>query len=198
MPLNGKQFGCGHTPKFLQGAGPAKMLVGELPQTRCTSGQIVPKSRALHRSLRPVAIASSPSFSSLPPPARQPRHLLDFGCPLPPPPRGALAFRFRSFFLSPLRRGVFLFFFLWGLGRPVWCFSCRSPPPKWQAPLPAGPEIFTVPRSLVPIEHRAGLGIVHRGSHQPGGFWKARLRCAELVRQLVKAIHCLRCPASAA
>lgn len=27
----GKQFGCGHTPKFLQGAGPAKMLVGELP-----------------------------------------------------------------------------------------------------------------------------------------------------------------------
>ena len=32
MPLNGKQFGCGHTPKFLQGAGPAKMLVGELPK----------------------------------------------------------------------------------------------------------------------------------------------------------------------
>ena len=29
---NGKQFGCGHTPKFLQGAGPAKMLVGELPK----------------------------------------------------------------------------------------------------------------------------------------------------------------------
>lgn len=28
----GKQFGCGHTPKFLQGAGPAKMLVGELPK----------------------------------------------------------------------------------------------------------------------------------------------------------------------
>ena len=27
-----KQFGCGHTPKFLQGAGPAKMLVGELPK----------------------------------------------------------------------------------------------------------------------------------------------------------------------
>ena len=28
----GKQFGCGHTPKFLQGTGPAKMLVGELPK----------------------------------------------------------------------------------------------------------------------------------------------------------------------
>ena len=28
----GKQFGCGHTPKFLQGAGPAKMLVGEPPK----------------------------------------------------------------------------------------------------------------------------------------------------------------------
>ena len=27
----GKQFGCGHTPKFLQGAGPAKMLVGGSP-----------------------------------------------------------------------------------------------------------------------------------------------------------------------
>ena len=31
---NGKQFGCGHTPKFLLGRGPAKMLVGEPPQTR--------------------------------------------------------------------------------------------------------------------------------------------------------------------
>ena len=31
----GKQFGCGHTPKFLLGRRPAKMLVGEPPQTRC-------------------------------------------------------------------------------------------------------------------------------------------------------------------
>lgn len=31
MPLNGKQFGCGHTPKFLQGAGPAKCLLGSSP-----------------------------------------------------------------------------------------------------------------------------------------------------------------------
>jgi len=31
---NGKQFGCGHTPKFLLGRRPAKMLVGEPPQTR--------------------------------------------------------------------------------------------------------------------------------------------------------------------
>ncbi len=30
---NGKQFGCGHTPKFLLGRWPAKMLVGEPPQT---------------------------------------------------------------------------------------------------------------------------------------------------------------------
>ena len=30
----GKQFGCGHTLKFLLGRGPAKMLVGEPPQTR--------------------------------------------------------------------------------------------------------------------------------------------------------------------
>ena len=27
----GKQFGCGHTPKFLQGTGPDKMLVGSSP-----------------------------------------------------------------------------------------------------------------------------------------------------------------------
>ena len=28
---NGKQFGCGHTPKFLQAAGPQKCLLGSSP-----------------------------------------------------------------------------------------------------------------------------------------------------------------------
>ena len=31
MPLNGKQFGCGHTPKFLLAAGPQKCLLGSSP-----------------------------------------------------------------------------------------------------------------------------------------------------------------------
>ena len=31
MPLNGKQFGCGHTPKFLLAAGPQKCLLGNSP-----------------------------------------------------------------------------------------------------------------------------------------------------------------------
>ena len=52
-----------------------------------------------------------------------------------------------------------------------------------------GQILFTVPRSLVPIEHRAGLGIVHRGSYQLRGFGKSLLHCTELVRQLVKVIH---------
>ena len=52
-----------------------------------------------------------------------------------------------------------------------------------------GQILFTVPRSLVPIEHRSGFGIVHRGIHQLRGFGKSLLRCAELVRQLVKVIH---------
>lgn len=38
-------------------------------------------------------------------------------------------------------------------------------------------------------ERMAEAGIVHRGSHQLRGFGKGLLRCAELVRQLVKVIH---------
>ena len=75
MPLNGKQFGCGHTPKFLQGAGPAKMLVGELPKpgfgTRqhklryATLGQNVPKSA---RSVVPPLPTKSCDFAGHPMP----------------------------------------------------------------------------------------------------------------------------------
>ena len=52
----GKQFGCGHTPKFLQGAGPAKMLVGELPKPAVLRDKLSQSPGALHRSLRPVTI----------------------------------------------------------------------------------------------------------------------------------------------
>ena len=31
LAQNGKQFGCGHTPKFLQAAGPQKCLLGSSP-----------------------------------------------------------------------------------------------------------------------------------------------------------------------
>ena len=66
MPLNGKQFGCGHTPKFLQGAGPAKMLVGELPKPAVLRDKLSQSPGALHRSLRPVAIAPEPYFPARP------------------------------------------------------------------------------------------------------------------------------------
>ena len=62
MPLNGKQFGCGHTPKFLQGAGPAKMLVGELPKPAVLRDKLSQSPGALHRSLRPVTIVPGPYF----------------------------------------------------------------------------------------------------------------------------------------
>ena len=58
----GKQFGCGHTPKFLQGAGPAKMLVGELPKPAVLRDKLSQSSGALHRSLRPVTIVPGPYF----------------------------------------------------------------------------------------------------------------------------------------
>jgi len=58
----GKQFGCGHTPKFLQGAGPAKMLVGELPKP---AGLLDTLSRSpwlsAARSYRSWALFSRPS-----------------------------------------------------------------------------------------------------------------------------------------
>ena len=57
---NGKQFGWGHTPKFLQGTGPAKMLVGELPKPAGLRDKLSQSPGALHRSLRPVAIAPGP------------------------------------------------------------------------------------------------------------------------------------------
>lgn len=58
----GKQFGCGHTPKFLQGAGPAKMLVGELPKPAVLRDNLSQSPGALHRSLRPVTIVPGPYF----------------------------------------------------------------------------------------------------------------------------------------
>lgn len=57
---SGKQFGCGHTPKFLQGAGPAKMLVGELPKPAVLRDKLSQSPGALHRSLRPVTIVPVP------------------------------------------------------------------------------------------------------------------------------------------
>ena len=56
----GKQFGCVHTPKFLQGAGPAKMLVGELPKPAVLRDKLSQSPGALHRSLRPVTIVPVP------------------------------------------------------------------------------------------------------------------------------------------
>ena len=60
VPLNGKQFGCVHTPKFLQGAGPAKMLVGEFPKPAVLRDKLSQSPGALHRSLRPVTIVPVP------------------------------------------------------------------------------------------------------------------------------------------
>ena len=66
MPLNGKQFGCGHTPKFLLAAGPAKMLVGELPKPAVLRDKLSQSPGVLHRSLRPVTIVPGPYFPARP------------------------------------------------------------------------------------------------------------------------------------
>ena len=55
----GKQFGCGHTPKFLLGRRPAKMLVGEHPQTRLF-GQNVPKRLAASPPLSRLFLVIAP------------------------------------------------------------------------------------------------------------------------------------------
>ena len=75
LAQNGKQFGCGHTPKFLQAAGPQKCLLGSsarenacwgAPQTRWTSGQIVPKSRRKRLLDAAQANAPGPYFPARP------------------------------------------------------------------------------------------------------------------------------------
>ena len=64
---------------------------------------------------------------------------------------------------------------------------CR--PVSGQLRLMLGQVFFTVPGRLVAIEHRPGLGIVHRGLHKPGRFGEGGLRVPQLPGQLVKAIH---------
>jgi len=66
VPLNGKQFGCGHTPKFLLAAGPQKCLLGSSPNP-LDFGTNCPKVPALCACcLRPVAIAPGPYFPARP------------------------------------------------------------------------------------------------------------------------------------
>ena len=63
---NGKQFGCGHTPKFLLAAGPQKCLLGSSPNP-LNFGTNCPKVPALCACcLRPVAIAPGPYFPARP------------------------------------------------------------------------------------------------------------------------------------
>ena len=78
---NGKQFGCGHTPKFSQAAGPWKCLLGSSPNP-LDFGTNCPKVPALCACcLRPVATAPGPYF-----PARPLRRADDQYSPWPPRP----------------------------------------------------------------------------------------------------------------
>ena len=52
-----------------------------------------------------------------------------------------------------------------------------------------GKIFLAVPRRLVAVEHGAGLGILHRGSHEVRGFGKSRLGVPQLPGQRMKAIH---------
>ena len=106
----GKQFGCGHTPKFLQGAGPAKMLVGELPKPAVLRDKLSQSPGALHRSLLPVTIVPGPYFHA---------RLLcraDDQCSLLPPRPPAFAAGLPGIlhkalsFVPPAHGGIFLVF----------------------------------------------------------------------------------------
>ena len=59
LAQNGKQFGCGHTPKFLLGRGPQKCLLGSLPKPG-SLGQNVPKRLAASPPLSRLFLISAP------------------------------------------------------------------------------------------------------------------------------------------
>ena len=52
-----------------------------------------------------------------------------------------------------------------------------------------GKIFLAVPGRLVAVEHRAVLGILHRGRHKIGGFGKGRLGVPQIPGQRMKAIH---------
>ena len=61
---NGKQFGCGHTPKFLLGRRPAKMLVGEPPQTRLFGTKCPKEVGCVTAAVAPVPYYDWPKYKS--------------------------------------------------------------------------------------------------------------------------------------
>ena len=99
MPLNGKQFGCGHTPKFLLAAGPQKCLLGSSPNP-LYFGTNCPKV--------PVrcTVVCGPSLSFLGlifPPVRHAEQMLNVRFDrhsLPHIRLGLAVFRIEGFFLS--------------------------------------------------------------------------------------------------
>ena len=104
----GKQFGCGHTPKFLLAAGPQKCLLGSSPNP-LDFGTNCPKVPALCAyCLRPVAIAPGPYF-----PARPSRQADDQCSPLLPRPPAFAAghpgiLHKALSFVAPAHGGIFL------------------------------------------------------------------------------------------
>ena len=128
---NGKQFGCGHTPKFLSPQARKNACWGA-PRNPLDFGTNCPESSALCAyCLRPVAIAPGPYF---PAPVRHAEQMINVRLDrhsLPHIRLGLAVFRIEGFFLSrQFLAGLFHIHHLWqfcpvqklihsGPGRPV-------------------------------------------------------------------------------
>ena len=167
------------------------MLVGEPPQTRQTSGQSVPK----WRRMAPFVCGLSLSLLCLIfPPAGCAEQVVDVGLDchgLPHILLGLAVFRIKGLFLfGQLTAGLFERVHLGELGPGQNIIhSSLGRPVAGKLGFMLGKIFLAVPRRLVAVEHGAGRGIFHRGSHEVRGSGKGRLGVPQLPGQRMKAIH---------
>ena len=148
------------------------MLVGEPPQTRRTSGQIVPKSRRYAPFVCGLSLSLLGLIFSLVCYAEQMIDICLDRHSLPHPLLGLPVFHIESLFLSrQFLAGFFQFVHLREL-RPIQKIIYRSlrRPVGGELRFVLGQTLFTVPGRLLAIEHGPGFCIVHYGSHELGGF----------------------------
>ena len=182
---NGKQGKCGHTCHFRAAGGPAKVLVGEPPQTR-PFGTKCPKGYAAEPSLPGLFLIGASAGEieqmvdvtlgrdDLP-------HLL-LGGAVSGGKGLLLLHQLPALFLErvhlrelgPVQQVVH-----GGLGRPV----------VGQLRLVLGQIFFAVPGRLVAVEHGPGLGILHHGPHEFRSAAQRLLYVPELPGQGVGAIY---------
>ena len=168
---------------FLRPEGAAKMLVGEAPQTRQLRDKVSQSFIVCGPSLTLLCLMPAPLGGAVEvvevafgggqlPHILLGRPVLGIeGLPLfgqlPPP----LFQHVHLWQLDPAQKLVH-----GGLGRPV----------VGKLRLMLRQIFFGIPGRLVAIEHGPGLGVLHHGGHERGGFGQLVLRCFQFSGQRVK------------